>query len=183
MKSSVSAGLSKKKVSEGRATRPNWIMAVATQSPYSGDPLEWSLIVRRSSAGRPGRCNLYFLLPCVHGPRVADGFGCLRLNSSRLIQSAVQIPGIEPIRRHDLRHTFETWLVRTDFDVVIVQNLLDIPIITMTARYAHSLSDVKMAAVSKLDLAALCPALDLNRTPSPYGLVVKSGAYIFTTST
>jgi integrase len=124
-------------------------------------------------------CNLS--RPCLHGPRIPDGFGCLRLNSSRLIQSAVQIPGIEPIRRHDLRHTFETWLARTDFDVVIVQELLDISIITMTARYAHSLSDVKMAAVSKLDLAGVCSALDLNRTPSPCGLVVKSEAYIFTT--
>jgi integrase len=158
-------------------------MAVATQSPYSGDPLEWSLIVRRSSAGRPGRCNLYFLLPCVHGPRVADGFGCLRLNSSRLIQSAVQIPGIEPIRRHDSRHTFETWLVRTDFDVVIVQNLLDIPIITMTARYAHSLSDVKMAAVSKLDLADVCSVPDPNRTPSPTGVVAESDVNSFAAST
>jgi integrase len=80
-----------------------------------------------------------------------------------------------------LRHTFATQLVRTDVDIVIVQNLLGISIITMTALYAHALSDVKMAAVSKLDLAGVCPALELNRTPSPCGLVVKSEAYIFTT--
>jgi hypothetical protein len=121
-------------------------------------------------------CN--FSRPCVHVPRLPDGFGCVRPKSSPLTQSAVQIAGIEPIGRHDLRHTFGARLVRADVDIVIVQNLLGTSRITMTARYAHSLSDVKMAAVSKPDLAAVDPALDLNRIPSPCGLVVKSEAYI-----
>jgi len=126
-------------------------------------------------------CN--FSRPFLHGPRIPDGFGCVRPKSSPITQSAVQIAGIEPIGRHDLRHTFGTRLVRADVDIVIIQNLLGTSRITMTARYAHSQSDVKMAAVSKLDLAAVCPALDLNRIPSPCGLIVKSEAYISTTST
>ena len=36
----------------------------------------------------------------------------------------------------------------------------------MTARYAHSLADVKIAAVSKPDLGGSYSALDSNRTPS-----------------
>ena len=124
-----------------------------------------------------------FSRPYFHGPRVPDGFGCLRHKSPWLTQSAVQIAGIEPIGRHDLRHTFGTRLGRADVDIVIAQNFLGYSPITMTARYTHALADVKIAAVSKLDLAGFCPALDLNRTPSPYGLAVKSEAYILTTLT
>jgi hypothetical protein len=44
----------------------------------------------------------------------------------------------------------------------------------MTARYAHSLADVKMAAVSKLDWASICSVPDSNRTPGPSGTVAES---------
>ena len=54
---------------------------------------------------------------------------------------------------------------------------------TMTARYAHALADVKIAAVSKLDLAGLRPGLDSNRTPSPSGVVAESEANSFAAST
>ena len=48
-------------------------------------------------------------------------------------------------------------------DIVSVQNLLGHSKITMTARYAHSLADAKIAAVSKLDFAGVCSSPDSNR--------------------
>jgi hypothetical protein len=47
------------------------------------------------------------------------------------------------------------------------QNLLGHSKITMTARYAHSLADAKIAAVSKLDFGGVCSLPDPNRTPAP----------------
>jgi hypothetical protein len=47
----------------------------------------------------------------------------------------------------------------------------------MTARYAHALADVKIAAVRKLDsldLAGFCSVPDSNRTQSLSGIAAKS---------
>ena len=55
--------------------------------------------------------------------------------------------------------------------------------ITMTERYAHSLADVKIAAVSKLDLAGFCSAPDSSRTPGPPGVVAESAGNSFAAST
>jgi hypothetical protein len=52
-----------------------------------------------------------------------------------------------------------------------LQLLLGHSKITMTARYAHALADVKIAAVSKLDLAGFCSPLDSNRTLGPSGVI------------
>ena len=69
-----------------------------------------------------------------------------------------------------MRHTFATRLIQAGVDIITVQKLLGHAEITMTARYAHALADVKIAAVRKLDsldLAGFYSALDSNRTPSP----------------
>jgi hypothetical protein len=42
--------------------------------------------------------------------------------------------------------------------------------INMTARYAHSLADAKIAAVNKLDFAGVCSSPDPSRTPDLSGL-------------
>jgi hypothetical protein len=89
------------------------------------------------------------------------------LDLKKGIHKAVCLAGIPHIRLHDMRHTFATRLIRAGVDIVIVQKLLGHSKITMTARYAHSLADAKMAAVSKLDFAVSCSSPDSNRTPPP----------------
>jgi integrase len=89
------------------------------------------------------------------------------LDLKKGFKKAVRLSGIAHFRWHDMRHTFATRLVRAGVDIISVQHLLGHSKITMTARYAHSLADVKMAAVCKLDLAGSCSLPDSNRTPGP----------------
>jgi integrase len=105
------------------------------------------------------------------------------LDLKKGFHKAVGLAGISHIRFHDLRHTFATRLVRAGVDIVTVQKLLGHSKITMTERYTHSLADVKMAAVSKLDLAGVCSVPDPNRTPSPTGVVAESEVNSFAAST
>jgi integrase len=85
------------------------------------------------------------------------------LDVKKGFKKAVQLAGIPHFRFHDMRHTFATRLVRAGVDIVSVQHLLGHSKITMTARYAHSLADAKIAAVTKLDLAGVCSLPDSNR--------------------
>ena len=101
------------------------------------------------------------------------------LDVKKGFKKAVQLAGIPHFRFHDMRHTFATRLVRAGVDIVSVQHLLGHSKITMTARYAHSLADVKMAAVSNLDLAVVCSVPDPNRTPGPSGVVAESAGSSF----
>lgn len=65
--------------------------------------------------------------------------------------AAVRHAKIPHIRFHDLRHTFASRLVLAGTDLVTVQKLSGHARITMTARYAHSLMDDRMAAVKRLE--------------------------------
>ena len=105
------------------------------------------------------------------------------LDLKKGFKKAVSLAGIPHIRFHDMRHTFATRLVRAGVDIVTVQNLLGHSKITMTARYAHALADVKMAAVSKLDLVGFHSAPDSNRTPSLSGAAAESEVNSFAAST
>jgi integrase len=108
------------------------------------------------------------------------------LDVKKGFKKAVQLAGIQPIRFHDLRHSFATRLIRAGVDIITVQKLLGHSKVTMTERYTHSLADVKMAAVNKLDsldLAGVCSVPDPNRTPSPTGVVAESKVNSFATST
>lgn len=64
---------------------------------------------------------------------------------------AVRLADIPHIRFHDLRHTFATRLVRAGVDIITVQRLLGHAKISMTARYARSLLNDRIAAVRLLD--------------------------------
>jgi|SRR5665213_564284 len=89
------------------------------------------------------------------------------LDLKKGFKKAVQLARIPHIRFHDMRHSFATRLIRAGVDIITVQKLLGHSEISMTARYAHSLADVKIAAVSSLDFAVSQSLPDSNRTPPP----------------
>ena len=111
--------------------------------------------------------------------REGRGFLISRRVSRKLYLLAV----IPKIRFHDLRHTFATRLVRSGADLIKVQQLLGHAKITMTARYAHSIADDKIAAVSKLDFGGSSSSPDPNRTPGPQMPVSETGAKVLQSST
>ena len=88
--------------------------------------------------------------------------GCTILDLKKGFKKAVRLAGIRDIRFHDLRHTFATRLVQAGIDLITVQHLLGHAKITMTARYAHSPSEAKIAAVGRLDFAGVRSGLTLT---------------------
>ena len=97
---------------------------------------------------------------------------------------AIRLAGIQQrLRFHDLRHTFATRLVRAGVDLITVQHLLGHAKITMTARYAHSLADDKIAAVRRLDFAGVCSSPDPKRTPTPISSEVGDGGKVLPANT
>jgi integrase len=97
------------------------------------------------------------------------------LDLKKGFKKALRLANIsDGLRWHDLRHTFASRLVERGVDIITVSKLMGHSKITMTARYAHSLDDAKIAAVSKLDLAGVCSVPDSNRTPSASGVAAES---------
>ncbi len=92
------------------------------------------------------------------------------LDLKKGFKKAMELAGISHIRFHDVRHTFATSVAWAGVDTISVKHLPGHSKITMTARYAHSLADAKIAAVSMLDSASVCSSLDSNRTPAPVRL-------------
>ncbi|MGD0113536.1 MAG: tyrosine-type recombinase/integrase, partial [Armatimonadota bacterium] len=81
--------------------------------------------------------------------------------AGRMLQHVLQRAGLgeEHITPHRLRHTFATHLIRSGVDVRTVQELLGHADLQTTARYLHSDTRTKQAAVGKLAgaFAALAP--------------------------
>jgi integrase/recombinase XerC len=73
--------------------------------------------------------------------------------AGRMLQHVLQRAGLdeEHITPHRLRHTFATHLIRSGVDVRTVQELLGHADLQTTARYLHSDTRTKQAAVQKLD--------------------------------
>ncbi len=75
--------------------------------------------------------------------------------AGRMLQRVLQRAGLgeEHITPHRLRHTFATHLIRNGVDVKTVQELLGHTDLQTTARYLHSDTRTKQAAVGKLAAA------------------------------
>ena len=72
-------------------------------------------------------------------------------NLERAFYSAIKKSGIEPLRFHDLRHTFATRLVQAGVDLYTVQKLGRWKSISMVTRYAHHYPESLRAGVEVLD--------------------------------
>lgn len=71
---------------------------------------------------------------------------------SKRFTKVVKVSGLQPIRFHDLRHSFATNMIRLGVPVNTVSKMLghSSPVITLTV-YAHVLNEMQDEAVSKLD--------------------------------
>jgi site-specific recombinase XerD len=80
--------------------------------------------------------------------------------AGRMLQHVLQRAGLgeEHITPHRLRHTFATYLIRSGVDVRTVQELLGHADLQTTARYLHSDTRTKQAAVGRLAVASAASA-------------------------
>jgi integrase len=119
------------------------ILDAKTNSGDRSIPMNSVVSVLLDDLGQTKKSNLVF----PSNRRVGERF----LDLKKGFKKAVQLAGIAPIRFHDLRHTFATRLVQAGVDIITVQHLLGHAKISMTARYAHSPNNARIAAVRRLD--------------------------------
>lgn len=64
-------------------------------------------------------------------------------------ETAFRDSGVRRVRRHDLRHTFGTWIYEKTGDIKFVQESLDHSSIVTTMRYAHSKKEAQQKRMNK----------------------------------
>jgi integrase len=119
------------------------ILNAKTASSERSIPMNYTVRGLLCDLGQKRNSKLVFASKRRDGERFLD----LKKGFKR----AVKLAGIPKIRFHDLRHTFATRLVQAGVDIITVQHLLGHARISMTARYAHSPDQARVAAVERLD--------------------------------
>jgi integrase len=108
--------------------------------PLSGGALT---VLKERARMRRGETELVFF------SRNATRMGTRNLE--RAFYSALKKSGIEPLRFHDLRHTFATRLAQAGVDLYTIQKLGRWKSISMVTRYAHHYPESLRAGVEVLD--------------------------------
>jgi integrase len=119
------------------------ILNAKTTSSERSIPMNSTVYVLLCGLGQKRHSKLLFPSKRREGGRVLD--------LKKGFKKAVKLAGLPTIRFHDLRHTFATRLVQAGVDIITVQHLLGHARISMTARYAHSPDQARVAAVERLD--------------------------------
>lgn len=71
------------------------------------------------------------------------------------LKRALSVAGLEPIRFHDLRHTFSSVLMANGENVKVIQELMGHSNSAMTMHYTHTFDGAKASAVQRLEAAIL----------------------------
>jgi integrase len=136
------------------------ILNAKTKSSARSIPLNAISYALLSELAQRKKSNLVF----PSNRKVGERF----LDLKKGFKKALELAGVPAIRFHDLRHTFATRLVQAGVDIITVQHLLGHAKISMTARYAHSPNNARIAAVRRLD-ELFHSQSDPNRSPGANG--------------
>jgi integrase/recombinase XerD len=95
---------------------------------------------------------------------------------NRMLKIVIQKAGLsgQGITPHKLRHTFATHLIRNNVDIRTVQELLGHSELETTAKYLHSDTKTKQAAVGKLN--GLLGEEKAEQSPQPNTVTEASGS-------
>jgi integrase len=100
-------------------------------------------VLVKAAESRSGKCGLVFTKP--------DGTPVPKWYMERLFKKACQKAKVGPYRFHDLRHTFNTNMLKAGVDQVVIMKLTGHKTNAMFARYSHLDKEIGEKAMGKLE--------------------------------